>query len=173
MKTLIVEPLSQAAFARFGDVLDTGRDDHLAYPINDGFTQRYHALSSVEAKGDGVIISIFETSSFGLPLTVKMLERHPFGSQSFTPIGTQANAGFFVVVAEGDGEPDPATLRAFEAAPGQGVNFATGVWHHPNIVKAGKQQFLVVDRADPATNLEEFFFPEEWEEIRLDPSRPN
>jgi len=164
VKTLIVEPLSQAAFARFGDVLDTGRDDHPAYPINDGFTQRYHALSSVEAKGDGVIISIF---------TVKMLERHPFGSQSFTPIGTQANAGFFVVVAEGDGEPDPATLRAFEAAPGQGVNVAAGVWHHPNIVKAGKQQFLVVDRADPATNLEEFFFPEEWEEIRLDPSRPN
>ena len=78
-----------------------------------------------------------------------------------------------MVVAEGDGEPDPATLRAFEAAPGQGVNFAAGVWHHPNIVKAGKQQFLVVDRADPATNLEEFFFPEEWEEIRLDPSRPN
>lgn len=173
MKTLTVEPLTQAAFARFGDVLETGRDDHPTYPINDGFTQRHHALSTVEATGEAVIISIFETASFGLPLTIRMLERHPLGSQSFTPIGPQSHSGFYVVVAEGKTEPDPATLRAFAVAPGQGVNFAAGVWHHPNIVKSGTQQFLVVDRADPSTNLEEFFFPEAWEEIRLDPSHPN
>lgn len=168
MKMLSPEPLTQAAFARFGDVLDTSRSDHPTYPINDGFTQRYHALTKVQAEGDGVILSIFETSTFGLPLRIKMLERHPFGSQSFIPIGESASAGFYVVVAEGETEPDPLTLRAFEVAPGQGVNFHAGVWHHPNIVKTGAQQFLVVDRADPSTNLEEFFFPESWEQLVLE-----
>ena len=167
MKVLSPEPLSQAAFAPFGDVLDTNRDDHPTYPINDGFTQRHHGLSTVDVTGGEVILSIFETTSFGLPLTIRMLERHPFGSQSFIPIGETAHAGFFVVVAEGKEEPDPTSLRAFEVLPGQGVNFAAGVWHHPNIVRSGMQKFLVVDRAEPSTNLEEFFFPENWEEIVL------
>lgn len=167
MKLLTPEPLTQAGFAAFGDVLDTRRSDHPTYPINDGFTQRYHALSAVDVKDGGVILSIFETKSFGLPLPIRMLERHPFGSQSFIPIGETADTGFFVVVAEGEGEPDPTTLRAFEVLPGQGVNFGAGVWHHPNIVKSGVQKFLVVDRAEPSTNLEEFFFPESWEDIVL------
>ena len=98
MKLLTPEPLTQAGFAAFGDVLDTRRSDHPTYPINDGYTQRYHALSEVEATAGGVILSIFETSSFGLPLTIRMLERHPFGSQSFIPIGEAANTGFYVVV---------------------------------------------------------------------------
>lgn len=168
MKLLTPEPLTQAGFSAFGDVLDTSRSDHPTYPINDGYTQRYHALSEVEATAGGVILSIFETTSFGLPLTIRMLERHPFGSQSFIPIGETANAGFYVVVAEGEREPDPGTMRAFEVLPGQGVNFAAGVWHHPNIVKSGVQRFLVVDRAEPSTNLEEFFFPDSWEEFVLE-----
>ena len=152
MKKLKVEPLTQAAFAPFGDVLEVGRTDHPSYPINNGFTQRFHALSAVSARGEGVILSIFETRSFGLPLT----------------IDASAQAGFFVVVAEGKDAPDPGTIRAFAAEAGQGVNFAAGVWHHPNIVKSGAQQFLVVDRADPATNLEEFYFPADWEDIVLE-----
>lgn len=168
MKKLKVEPLTQAAFAPFGDVLEVGRTDHPSYPINNGFTQRFHAISAVSARGEGVILSIFETRSFGLPLTIEMLERHPEGSQSFMPIGASAQAGFFVVVAEGKDAPDPGTIRAFAAEAGQGVNFAAGVWHHPNIVKSGAQQFLVVDRADPATNLEEFHFPADWEDIVLE-----
>ena len=169
MPDLKIEALSQTAFAPFGDVLETGRSDHPTYPINDGFTQRYHALSDVGIEGQGAIISIFETKSFGLPLQIKMLERHPFGSQSFMPIGENAGQSFFVVVAEGETAPDPATLRAFLVEPGQGVNFHAGVWHHPNIVRSGAQQFLVVDRADPASNLEEFFFPKEWAEVWLRP----
>lgn len=168
MKTLRPEPLTQTAFAPFGDVLDVGRTDHPRYPINDGFTQRFHALSIAQAQGEGIILSIFETASFGLPLKIRMLERHPFGSQSFMPVGASALAAFFVVVAEGRDTPDPDTLRAFVVAPGQGVNFAAGVWHHPNIVKSGVQQFLVVDRAEPSSNLEEFHFPDTWDDILLE-----
>ena len=170
MRKLVPEALTQASFAPFGDVLETGRMDHPTYPINNGFTQRYHAMSAVRADEEGVILSIFETSSFGLPLVIKKLERHPKGSQSFMPIGSSATRGFYVVVAEGGSAPDPGTLRAFAVRPGQGVNIAAGVWHHPNIVEGQAQQFLVVDRADPASNLEEFTFPDSWETVMLDPA---
>ena len=72
------------------------------------------------------------------------------------------------MVAEGEQAPDPETIRAFRVGAGQGVNFHAGVWHHPNIVIAGRQTFLVVDRADPASNLEEFTFAEETGPIWLD-----
>ena len=155
MKTLIVEPLSQAAFARFGDVLDTGRDDHPAYPINDGFTQRHHALSSVEAKGDGVIISIFETSSFGLPLTVKMLERHPFGSQSFQPLSGEA---YLVLVGDPVESLKPENLHLFLATKDQGVNYRKNTWHHPVLGLHKVCDFLVVDRLGDGRNCEEIYF---------------
>ena len=60
------------------------------------------------------------------------------------------------------------TIRAFRVSAGQGVNFHAGVWHHPNIVIEGSQTFLVVDRSDPASNLEEFTFSDEVGPIWLD-----
>ena len=47
------------------------------------------------------------------------------------------------------------------------VNF-TRCLAPPQIVIEGSQTFLVVDRADPATNLEEFTFSEEVGPIWLD-----
>ncbi len=65
MKRLTIEPLGQSAFAPFGDVIDARREDAQRVSINDGFTQRHHALSPVQAEGNGPILSIFETRSFG------------------------------------------------------------------------------------------------------------
>ena len=159
MKTLTIEPLEQASFARFGDVIDTQRSDGQTYPINDGYTRRHHGLSAIVAQGAGPILSVFVTQSFGFPLQIRMLERHPRGSQAFIPIGSTAMHDFLVVVAEGEPSPDPATLRVFRASGGQGVNVHAGVWHHPNIVLEGSQSFLVVDREQPSSNLEEYTFP--------------
>ena len=169
MKRLTIEPFEQSAFARFGDVIDTRRADAQHCPINDGFTQRHHALSPVQAEGNSPILSIFETLSFGFPLQIRMLERHPHGSQAFIPMGDSGRTrDFLIVVAEGEQAPDPETMRAFRVSAGQGLNFHAGVWHHPNIVIEGSQTFLVVDRADPASNLEEFTFSEEVGPIWLD-----
>lgn len=168
MKRLTIEPLEQGAFAPFGDVIDTRRRDAQNVAINDGFTQRHHALSPVQTEGNDPILSVFETRSFGLPLQIRMLERHPRGSQAFIPMGDSGTRDFLIVVAEGDGAPDPETIRAFRVSAGQGVNFHAGVWHHPNIVIEGSQTFLVVDRSDPASNLEEFTFSDEVGPIWLD-----
>ena len=168
MKRLNIEPLEQSSFAPFGDVIDTRRADAQRVSINDCFTQRHHALSPVQTEGNGPILSVFETRSFGFPLQIRMLERHPNGSQAFIPMGDSGTRDFLIVVPQGEQAPDPDTIRAFRVGSGQGVNFHAGVWHHPNIVIEGSQTFLVVDRADPASNLEEFTFPDDIGPIWLE-----
>lgn len=51
--------------------------------------------------------------------------------------------------------PTGADLKAFLAAPGQGVNYAPGVWHHPLLALEAESDFLVVDRAGPGANCDE------------------
>ena len=61
-------------------------------------------------------------------------------------------------LAQGELKPDPAqeaAVRAFQAGPGQGVNFAAGTWHHFNLALDGESDFLVIDREGPGENLEE------------------
>ena len=69
-----VEPLSAAAFAPFGEVIEfEGRD---SYPINGGMAERYHALAGVEL-GDGdarAVISLVQSRKFDLPRRVDHLE---------------------------------------------------------------------------------------------------
>jgi ureidoglycolate lyase len=89
-------------------------------------------------------------------MRLSLLERHPKGSQAFIPL---APGSFIVVVAEaGPGAvPSLQGLRCFLAAPGQGVNYARGTWHHPLIALA-TGDFLVVDRGGNAgdSNCDEF-----------------
>jgi ureidoglycolate lyase len=73
-----------------------------------------------------------------------ILERHPLGSQAFIPMSSQP---FLVVVAPAGDAPEPQRPRCFLAAPGQGVNYARGIWHHPLIALDAPSDFLVLDRA--------------------------
>ena len=141
------EPLSAAAFAPFGDVIEARPET--AVEINAGYTTRFHALATAETD-DKVIMSIFQGRP--RPLEAAMLERHPLGSQAFVPLGGQP---WLVVVAK---QADPTALRAFLCRGDQGVNYRAGVWHHPLLVLGDAQDFLVVDRAGQGQNLEEVFF---------------
>ena len=162
MSVLIARPLARDAFARFGDVLDTGWHDH--FPINNGKTERYHDLARVEATGPNarVLISIFRGQPYDFPLKLAMVERHPFGSQAFMPL---TPAPFLVVVCP-DGPDGPGEPQAFLTAPGQGVNYHRNVWHGVLTPIGAPQDFLVVDRGGDGGNLEEHFFDRPYE-IRL------
>ncbi len=144
---IVAEPLTVDAFAPFGQVIEA--DPATAREINQGFTTRFHALACVVSDA-GVMLSIFRGRP--RPLEIAMLERHPFGSQAFMPLGSR---DWLVVVAE---RPDPSALRAFRARGDQGVQYASGVWHHPLLVLGAPQDFLVVDRDGPGPNLEEVAF---------------
>ena len=125
--------------------------------INEGTTERFHALAhaDVDAKGGRAIVSLFRASFRGLPFAVRMLERHPLGSQAFYPL--QAD-DWLVVVGEGAARPEPGSIRCFRATGAQGVNYARNTWHHPVLILGPKQDFLVVDREGPGDNLEECWF---------------
>ena len=151
---LVIEPLTQAAFAEFGDVIETENRDY--FMINNGSTRRYHKLAKATIdNGSDVIMSIFEAEPLSYPLTITMLERHPKGSQAFIPLFKHQ---YLVVVAPKDNEPNPAKIRAFIASGDQGVNYHQGVWHHPVLVLKSKDKFLVVDRSGESSNCDEHFF---------------
>jgi ureidoglycolate lyase len=150
---LNVEPLTKAAFAPYGDVIE--RDGAECRSINAGTTDRLHALASVEVGSGRAIVSIFQGRRRDYPLTIAMMERHPLGSQAFVPLQV---ADWLVVVSDDQGLPDEKTLRCFRARGDQGVNYRAGVWHHPLLVLAPSQEFLVVDRDGPGENLEEIWF---------------
>ncbi|MBB5209211.1 ureidoglycolate lyase [Chiayiivirga flava] len=155
MQVLRVEPLTRTAFAPFGDVIAADDEAH-HYPINEGTTERYHDLARVDVQADGgrALISIFRAQPRVLPFEVRMLERHPLGSQAFVPLSAKP---YLVVVAPA-GALDPASVRAFSVADGRGVNLARGVWHHP-LLALQACDFLVVDRGGAGNNLDECVLP--------------
>jgi ureidoglycolate lyase len=141
---LAVEPLSAAAFAPFGDVVEasTGRRH---FSINGGFAERYHDLAHIDVSSGGgrPIVSIFRAQPRTLPMQLLLLERHPLGSQCFMPLSALP---YLVVVCKAGPEPDRSRIRCFRAAPGQGVNYACGTWHHPLLALHAPGDFLVIDR---------------------------
>ncbi|WP_443629577.1 ureidoglycolate lyase [Candidatus Njordibacter sp. Uisw_056] len=152
-----IEPLTAQAFKDFGDVIEANEGD--GFGINQGYTWRHHKLATVEMDNpeDDAIISIFSSKRRPLPMAINMMERHPLGSQAFMPL---TDTPFLVVVAEAGPEPKLAGLRAFVSNGKQGVNYSSGVWHHPLLILALEQNFLVVDRTGKGNNLNEVFFAE-------------
>jgi ureidoglycolate lyase len=92
---------------------------------------------------------------------VKVLERHPFTTQTFCPLGLASEnkrTYFLVIVApsldisvkDEEGEPlverppDLNKLRAFVAHGGQAVTYAPGTWHGPMVVLGERRVDFVV-----------------------------
>ncbi len=153
-ETLEIRPLTAEAFAPFGDVIET-RPETMRL-INGGTTERYHALTTVETAGEGAraILNIFRGQPRSFPYAVDMMERHPFGSQSFVALSGRP---YLVVVSEDEGGR-PGRPQVFLARADQGVNYHRNVWHHPLMTLGEVSDFLVADRDGAGNNLEEFFF---------------
>ena len=148
-------PLTREEFAPFGEVLET--DGAERRTINAGSTVRFHDLARVDvaARGGYPLINLFRAQPLPLPLTVRIMEQHPLGSQAFIPVD---HAPFLVVVAPGTDAPRLAELCAFVTDGRQGVNYRRGVWHHPVIAMTRETDFVVVDRGGPGNNLVEVKF---------------
>ena len=116
-RALAIEPLSKQAFRPFGDVIElAGAETRL---INKGTTRRFHDLAAIDvgAAGGAPVLSIFEAEARPRPIAIRMMERHPLGSQAFYPL---SDHDWLVVVCEGATAPDIATLRCFRAGGRQG-----------------------------------------------------
>ncbi len=153
-----IQLLTRHTFAPFGDVLEPELSSMRL--INSGNTERYHALSQADVVGEGarVVLNIFRGKARGFPYTLDMMERHPLGSQSFTPLSGKP----FLVVVSHDENGRPGKPNVFIANAGQGVNYHRNVWHHPLMTVGETCDFLVVDRDGPGNNLEEYFYEEPY-----------
>ena len=144
------QPLTVQAFAPFGDVIEAR--DSTAISINQGTARRFHDLAAMDvaAEGDHVLVNIFRASTYPVPLMLKMMEKHPLGSQLFMPLADNA---FLVAVAPPSDAVQVDDIVVFAAQGGQGVNFRPGTWHHPLLALDQQQDFLVVDRGGKGENL--------------------
>lgn len=151
MRVVTPQPLTAEAFAPFGDVIEAS-DRAEQIPINYGYTTRFNDLASVDVTDEGghAIVSLFRAQPLEPPL-LKIFERHPLGSQAFTPLQGRP----YLVAVAPPGAFDPTKVQVFRARPDQGVNYAKGVWHHFLLALEAQSDFLVIDREGPGENLNE------------------
>jgi ureidoglycolate lyase len=150
-ETLPITQLTAEAFAHFGDVIEARSAN--TFLINDGQAQRFHDLATVDVSTDGgrPLISLVRSAPTQFPLALKLVERHPLGSQAFIPLG---NYKFLIVVALTNNQDLPDTLHAFLSNGRQGINYHPGVWHHPLIVFDQTTDFLIIDRGGEGKNCD-------------------
>ena len=134
----------------------------LKYSDISPFTSTYRlSPSGVPARPTTSLFSCFprrlRTSGNQSLFDVRILERHPFTTQSFIPISASspANTKVLIIVAptlsapepssaltpyfpqynwKQGGPPDLKNIQAFLAEPGIGVSYGVGTWHAPMIV---------------------------------------
>lgn len=184
-------PLTQSSFAPFGAVIANPRPDihpstfsptssdeipHNPIPANQGTAIKYQHVSPLtnlypqapSQQTGKAVMNLFSCASrplSGGEFEVRILERHPFTTQTFIPlVSTQAR--YLVIVApslspsdadeglpvpDGRGLPDVKGLKAFVATAGQAVTYGAGTWHAPMVALEGegdRLDFVVVQFAN-------------------------
>ena len=156
MMNIFPQPLTIAAFAPFGDVVDAaGTPDRM---INAGLCVRFHDRARIDIAEGRAGLSVFHAVARSLPYAFDLVERHPLGSQAFLPM---TQAPFLVIVAP-DEQGTPGTPRAFLTNGAQGINLHRGTWHGVLTPLQAPGLFAVLDRIGEGANLEEYRYPKPW-----------
>lgn len=152
--TIIAKPLTKAAFAPFGTVIEPYEQQQQTsencYYINKGYACRHNAIAKASLDGGEVGMSIFRAKKRDFPITLSVMEYHPFGTQAFFSMNGQD----YIVVVAPKGEPpqSAADLSVFYARSHQGVQYDANVWHHPLLALGHDSDFLVIDRINGEGN---------------------
>ena len=162
IEALQIQPLTQADFAPFGDVIETEERD--SFFINNGMAERFHALAKVQAPGEdaGTIISLVKSKKYTMPRKLDHVEHHPLGSQAFVPIN---ESPFIVVVARAGDSPRPEDFQGFVTNGHQGINYHPGTWHHVLLTPYDAMTFLCIDRVGSGNNCIDYFFDEDQQRL--------
>jgi len=130
-----IQNLSVDAFEPFGDVIHSSNAQK-KLSINYGNTDRYHDLANIDTLENAgrPIVNIFRSNPLPLPISIKLMERHPLSSQAFE-----------------------SKIEVFLADSDQGVNYHAGTWHHFSLALNSQSDFLVIDRGGEGQNCDEEF----------------
>ena len=152
-----VKKISNDNFFEYGDFINPY--DKEPEDINTNTTKSYFDLANIEILGENkkARLNLFDAKKRIFPLTINMLEKHPFSSQVFLPLG---NNPFFVIVCSPGLKPDLNNLNFFIVENGNGVNFKPMVWHFP-LISINDAKFITIDKKNTDTNLEIYNFTKE------------
>lgn len=155
---LPVNLLSKEAFAAFGEVIEFGSAVAAGAAMNAGSAERFAALAQIDCSAEGgrAVIGLVRAQPNPLPISLRLLERHPLGSQAFIPL---SRTPFLVIVAA----TAASTPQAFYATAGQGISYHRGTWHHPLLALERVSEFVVIDRVGPGANCEEAALAYPWQ----------
>ncbi len=158
--TLRLEPLTHETFEEFGDVISSDDSEGVEL-INYGLTKCHVRQSEIDTldKNGATTMRLFDTEPIILPYRLRIMERHPLGTQAFINIDCNP----YVLVVGKAGRFDLGNLKAFVARPDQSINYSKGTWHHHSLCLNARTRFIVIDRTGPEINLEEKRIPENVE----------
>ena len=152
MSVILSKPLTAAAFAPFGDVLQAAGDPTML--INQDMCERFHDRAKLDFGNGRAGISIFRSKTRSLPYQLDMVERHPLGSQAFIPMSQHP----FLIIVASDKAGVPTNPLAFISTKGQAINLHKGTWHGVLTPLYNPGVFAVIDRIGEGNNLEEYYF---------------
>ena len=144
IKTL---PLTRAAFAPFGQVLD--------YVPGDALRRNFAAELFNDRTSAQANLRVQRSEPVSLPHIANVIERHRRSSQMFAPL---SGAPYLVVVfpSAPDGIPLLEQGRAFAASGNQAINYNSDVWHHGFLALETAGTFLMLRWEDGTSSDEEF-----------------
>jgi len=100
---IIIKPkkITRKNFKKFGDLISTKKVKSIS--INNGYANRFNDLCRINTsfKKGITITSIFSAKKRKFPINIKMMEKHPLGSQAFIPM---KETKFLVFVAPNGGD---------------------------------------------------------------------
>jgi ureidoglycolate lyase len=145
--TVRAEPLTPEAFAPYGFVVSAGLRAGVA--ANQGTAVRFDFCAELASTRPlaRANLAVFRSTQKVLPFPLRLFEKHPCSTQTFLPMVCRR---YLICVAPSlpdgltDGLPDVARARAFACAPGQGVSYHVGVWHHPIIALDDDADFAML-----------------------------
>tara|TARA_B100001971_G_scaffold169151_1_gene160870 strand:- start:142 stop:639 length:498 start_codon:yes stop_codon:yes gene_type:complete len=148
---IIIKPkkITNKNFKKFGEVISTKKIKPIN--INNGYAKRFDSLCKINTslKKGNTIMSIFSSRKRRFPMNIKMMEKHPLGSQAFIPM---KETKFLVFVAPKGKKPNVKKIKSFIIPRQTGINYKPGIWHFP-LISTKNMNFLVIDRKGIGNNL--------------------
>ena len=148
---IIIKPkkITRKNFQKFGDLISVKKKKSVN--INDGYAKRFDNLCRINtsSKKGKTIMSIFSAKKRKFPMNIKMMEKHPLGSQAFVPMNETT---FLVFVAPKGKRPNTKKIESFIVPKQTGINYKPGIWHFP-LISSKNMNFLVIDRKGIGNNL--------------------
>ena len=148
---IIIKPkkITNKNFKKFGEVISAKKIKPIN--INNGYATRFDNLCKINTslKKGNTIMSIFSSRKRRFPMNIKMMEKHPLGSQAFIPM---KETKFLVFVAPKGKKPNVKKIESFIIPKQTGINYKPGIWHFP-LISTKNMNFLVIDRKGMGNNL--------------------